>query len=110
MSPGPPGDRPTSSLLLAVESQVVFLGFRSGTHSPPRSKVMTDWMELSGGRRRKSHRGGREDAQHILNPPHTGVTLPSNPRTLPRTHIPARAHFWGGGGGRAAAHLRRGRW
>ena len=39
----------TSSLLRAVESHVVFLGFRSGTHSPPRSKVMTDWMELSAG-------------------------------------------------------------
>lgn len=50
--PPPGGDRPTSSLLLAVESQVVFLGFRSGTHSPPRSKVITDWMELSGGRRK----------------------------------------------------------
>lgn len=83
------GDRPTSSLLLAVESQVVFLGFLSGTHSPPRSKVITDWMELSGGRRRRrKSRWGREDAQSILT--QHRVTLPSSPAPGPRSHP------WGG--------------
>lgn len=61
------GHSPTSSLFRAVESQVVFLGFRSGTHSPPRSKVITDWMELSVERKRKRWRS-QEDAQHGVTP------------------------------------------
>lgn len=45
--------RPTFSLFLAVESHFAFSGFLKGTHSPPWSKVITDWIELSEWGRKK---------------------------------------------------------
>lgn len=56
---------------------MVFFGFLSGTHSPPRSKVITDWMELSGGGRGRWQ--GRGDTERGPTEPPPAPSAPSAP-------------------------------